>query len=160
MATLVVEVLHVGAEGLGDAQAVERQQRGQGVVSGRAESGLDQEGAELVAVETQGAGLVVDPRPTDVGCRIPLDEGLLLAVTVEAGQGGQAPGHGGAHPAGLFHPPAEQLQVGPADGEELQIGLAPDGEEPQVGGVAAPGAAAVAGQEAGNRCVRLGGGGR
>ena len=39
--TLEVEVLDVGAQGFGDAQAVEGQQRCQGVVTRRAEAGLE-----------------------------------------------------------------------------------------------------------------------
>ena len=43
-----------------------------------------------------------------------------------------------------------------ADSEQLHVRLlAPGGEEAQVGGVAAPGAAAVAGQETGNGGVGL-----
>ena len=36
---------------------------------------------------------------------------LLLAAAVEAGQGGQASRHRGAHPLVLLHPAAEQLQM-------------------------------------------------
>jgi hypothetical protein len=42
--------------------------------------------------------------------------------------------------------------MGPADVEQGQFGfVAPDGEEPEIGGVADSGAAAVAGQEPGDR---------
>ena len=47
---LEVEVVDVGAQGLGDPQPVEGQQRRQGVVPRGTEAGLDEEGAELVAV--------------------------------------------------------------------------------------------------------------
>ena len=39
---------------LGDTQPVEGEQRRQGVVTGRAEAGLDEERAELFAVQAQG----------------------------------------------------------------------------------------------------------
>ena len=56
-------------------QAVEGQQRGQGMVACRAQAGLDQERAQLVAVEAEGAGLVVDLRTADVGGWVALDQG-------------------------------------------------------------------------------------
>jgi len=47
--------------------------------------------------------------------------------------------------------PAVQLEVGSADAEKAQVPLvAPDREQAQVGGVATPGAVAVAGEEAGD----------
>ena len=52
--TLEVEGVDVGAEGFGDPQPVEGQQRRQGVVTGRSEAGLDEEGPELIAVQPQG----------------------------------------------------------------------------------------------------------
>lgn len=118
--------------------------------SRRAESGLDHQGAVLVAVEAEGAGLVVDLRAADVGGRVALDQGLLLAAAAAADRGGEAPRHGGAHLVVLLHPPDEQLQVGsteprPDQGAPRRTG----GEAAQVGGVAAPGGAAAAGQEAG-----------
>jgi hypothetical protein len=121
------------------------------MIARRSESGLDQEGAELVAVQTQRPGLIVDLGPANVEGRVPLDELFLFAVAVEAGQGGQTPGDGGAHPAGLFHPAAEQLEMGSTDREQRQAALvAPGGEDPQIGGVAGPGGPAVAGEEPGN----------
>ena len=77
------EVLDV-VEGLGDAQAVQCQQRGQGVVPRRAEAGLDEEGTELVAVQAKSAGLVVDLRSAHVESRVAIDQLLLFAVAVEA----------------------------------------------------------------------------
>ncbi len=70
MSALVVEVVDVGAQSLGDAQAVEGQQQGQGVDPGRAQTGLDQQGVDLVAVEARCAGLVVDRGPAQVGGRV------------------------------------------------------------------------------------------
>jgi hypothetical protein len=46
------------------------------MVAGRAEASLDQEGAQLVAVQPEGARLVVDLRPADVGRRVAPDQPL------------------------------------------------------------------------------------
>ena len=45
----------VGAERFADPQSVEREERDQRVVTGWAEPGLDEETAEFVAIETEGA---------------------------------------------------------------------------------------------------------
>ena len=50
-----VEVLDVGAERCGDAQPVHRQQRDQRVIAWAGEPGLDQQSAEFVAVQPEGA---------------------------------------------------------------------------------------------------------
>lgn len=55
MATFEVQVLDVGSQRLGDSQTVEGQKRGQGVVPRRGDAGLDQEGAQLVAVQSEGS---------------------------------------------------------------------------------------------------------
>ena len=55
MTTFGVEVLDVGVQRFGDAQPVHRQQRHQRVIAGRAKAGLDEQGAELVAVQPEGA---------------------------------------------------------------------------------------------------------
>ena len=88
MPTLEVEVVDVGAQGLGDAQTVEGQQRRQGVVTGRAEAGLDEEDPQLVAVQSRGPGFVVHLGPAHVEGGVAVDDLLLLAVLVEAGQRG------------------------------------------------------------------------
>ena len=61
-----IEVLNVGAGGLGDSQPVRREQRDQRVLCRRPEPGGYQWRAELVAVERGGVGLVVRPRTTGV----------------------------------------------------------------------------------------------
>jgi hypothetical protein len=60
VASLEAELFDVGAEGFRDPQPVQREQRAQRVVLGRRQSGLDEEDAELVAVKTDGVGLVVE----------------------------------------------------------------------------------------------------
>ena len=69
MAAFGVEILDVGVERFGDAQPVHRQQRDQRVITRRAEAGLDEQGAELVAVQPECAGLVVDLGSAHVGRR-------------------------------------------------------------------------------------------
>jgi hypothetical protein len=58
------EMLNVGVQRLGDPQPVQRQQTGQGMISTSSESSLDQEHAELVAIQSSGVRLIVQPRAT------------------------------------------------------------------------------------------------
>jgi hypothetical protein len=69
MATLEAELLDGGPDGLGDPQPVEREERTQGVVPRRGHAGGDEEGSELVTVEADGVGLVVESWPPHVGGR-------------------------------------------------------------------------------------------
>lgn len=57
MSAFEVQVVDVGSQRLGDPQTVERQQRGQGMIPGRGDASLDQEGAELVSVQSERARL-------------------------------------------------------------------------------------------------------
>jgi hypothetical protein len=66
VAAFQIEVLDVGAGGLGDPQPVQREQRDQRMLCRRPEPGGCQQRAELVAVERGGVRLVVHPRTTDV----------------------------------------------------------------------------------------------
>jgi hypothetical protein len=59
-------MLDAGAGGLRDPQPVQREQRDQCMIAWRAEPGGDEERAELVAVQRDGMGLVVDPRTAHV----------------------------------------------------------------------------------------------
>ena len=72
VSALEVEVVDVGAQGLRDPKPVEGQQRRQGMVAGLAQAGLDEEGAQLVAVEAEGAGFVVDLGTADVAAGLRL----------------------------------------------------------------------------------------
>jgi hypothetical protein len=113
---------------------------------------LDEEGAELVAVQAQGWGLGVDLGSADVGGRVPGQESFEVAVAVEAAQRRQAASHGRAHPTLLFHGAGEHLQMGAAHFEQAEpVVGAPGGEQAQVGRVADPGVARVPGQEPGDR---------
>jgi hypothetical protein len=59
VAALEPEVSDVGAGGFGDSQSVEGEQADQRVISGAGQSCGDQHGADLVAVQASGVGLVV-----------------------------------------------------------------------------------------------------
>jgi hypothetical protein len=63
------EAFDVGADGLRDSEAVQREQRDQGVVAGASKAGGNEHGPDLVAVEADGVGLVVEPGSADVGRR-------------------------------------------------------------------------------------------
>ena len=103
-------------------------------------------GAELVAVQRDSVGLVVQPRPPDVrGWRV-LEEFFLDGVAVEPGDGAQPAGSRGAGPSLGLQVAGEAFDVGAADGEQGQgADPAPGGELAQVQGVGVAGQAAVPG---------------
>jgi hypothetical protein len=69
MTAFETQVLDAGVDSLGDPQPVQREQRDQGMLAGSPEPGGDQQGAELVAVQGDGMGLLVHPRSADMRCR-------------------------------------------------------------------------------------------
>jgi hypothetical protein len=75
------QVLDVGTGRPGYPQAVEGQQGDQGMLGWRTEPGGDQDGAELVAVESSGVRLVVQPGPPDVRGRGVLEQLAAPALT-------------------------------------------------------------------------------
>ena len=118
--------------------------------AGGSNPGCDQQGAELVAVQRDGAGLVIYPRTADMGSRGAVQELFLDRVLVEPGDGAQPPGNGGPGPAHRFQVPGEGLDVSAADGEQGNgAGPAPGSALAQVEGVRVAGQAAVPGQEPG-----------
>src|SRR5262245_24797239 len=96
---------------------VQREQRDRRMLARRTKSGSDQQGAELVAVQGDGMGLVVHPRTADVRGRGMIKEFLFDGVLVEPGDGAQPPGDGGPGPAPGLQLTGEGLDVGAADGE-------------------------------------------
>jgi hypothetical protein len=97
----------------------------------RPETGGDQQRAGLVAVQGDGMGLVVHPRPPDVGGRGMLQQVFFDRVLVEPGDGAQPPGGAGA--ATCFQVAGEAFDAGAADGEKVQgAGAAPGSELAQV----------------------------
>jgi hypothetical protein len=130
---VLAQVLDVGAGGFGDPQPVQREQGDQRVLERRAEPGGDQQGAEFVAVQGDGMRLVVDPRPANVGGWGVLEKFFFDGVPVEPGDGAQPPGDGGAGAASGFEIAGKGLDVGAADGEQVQgTDAAPGGELAQV----------------------------
>ena len=115
----------------------------------QAEPGGDQQGTEFVAIQGDGMGLVVHPRPAHVRGRRGAEESSSTA-TVEPGDGGQPPGDRGAGPALRSPGPGRSLRC-PRGGRRTGQGQGPGaaGELAQVQRVGLAGQAAVAGQEPG-----------
>ena len=120
VAAFEAEGLDVGADGFGDPQPVERQQRDQRVLGGRAEPGGDQQRADLVAVQADRVRLVVQPGTADVRGRGVLEQFFLDGVAVEPGDGAQPAGDRGPGAAAGLQVAAEALDVGPAGLEQAQ----------------------------------------
>ena len=76
-----------GAGGLGDPQPVERQQRDQRVLTGRAEPGGDQHRAKLVTVQPGGVRFIIQPGPADVSGRGIIQQLFLDGISAEPGHG-------------------------------------------------------------------------
>ena len=97
-----------------------------------------------------GVGLVVQPRPPHVRCGRVIEQFFLDRVAVEPSHRAQAAGDGGPGPAAGFQIAGEELDVGAAGAEQMELVLlAPAGELAQVQFVGLAGQAAVAGQESG-----------
>jgi hypothetical protein len=73
------EILDVGADGLGDPEPVEGEQADQGVIPCVGEPGGDQHGADLVAVQAGGVGLVVQAGSAHMRRRRHRDQALFFA---------------------------------------------------------------------------------
>jgi hypothetical protein len=116
----------------------------------RAEPGSDQQRAELVAIQGGGMGLIVQPRPADVGGRRVIQELFFDGVPVEPGDGGQSAGDGGMGSSPGLQLAGEPFDVRAADREQGHgAGAAPGRELAQVQRVGLTGQAAVPGQEPG-----------
>lgn len=116
----------------------------------RAKTGGCQQCAEFVTVPAYCVGLVVQPWPPHVRGGRMLQQVFLDGVPVAPGHRAQAAGDGGPGPPARFEVRGEELDVGPAVGEQVELVLvAPAGELPQVQLVGLPGEAAVSGQESG-----------
>jgi len=78
----------------------------------RPEPGGHQQRAELITVQRDGMGLIVQPRPTDMGSRGMLEKLLFDRVLVEPSDGAQPPGDGGARSPSCFQVAGEAFDVG------------------------------------------------
>ncbi len=102
MGAFHAKVGDIGGAGFRYPQSVQGEQAGKGVVAGGGGLGCGQEPDRFLAVKSKGLRVTRHRGPTDM-CDGGVGESTLLdGVAVEAGQGGQPPGHGGAAPAGLF----------------------------------------------------------
>ena len=102
--------LDVRVERFADPQPVEGEERDQRVITRRTKAGLDEEAAELVAVQPEGAGLDIDLGASDVRCWVAFEDPFDMAVPVEAPERRKSSGDGGMHGAVGFHGATEDLE--------------------------------------------------
>jgi hypothetical protein len=120
-----------------------------------AQSGGHQQGSDLVAIQTDGPGLVVQLRATHMDRWGLGDPVLLLGVAVKAHDGRQTAGDGGSGPALVFQPTGVELDVGTGYREQFHLPLrAPETEHADIQRVSLPGPPGVPGQETGHGNAR------
>jgi len=119
MAALGTEHLNVGSGGLRDPQPVQRQQRDKRVFRRAAKPVGNEQRADLVAVQAGGVALAVQAGPSNVGGRGMVEQVLFHGVLVQPCDGGQPPGDRGSGTTGVLQLAGEQLDVGPADREQV-----------------------------------------
>ncbi len=73
----------VGAEGFGHAESIQGEEACQGVIAGTGQSGLDEEGAELVSIQAKDGRLMTQPWTPHIGCCVLGEEFFLDAVPIE-----------------------------------------------------------------------------
>lgn len=124
------------------------------MVASAAQSGLDQEGAELVAVEPERVRLAINLGATDVRRGIAVDDGFLGAVPVEAADRRQAPTDRRAGEPVLLGPAGVQLDVGTLNAEDVDaVAVEPGRPLTQVEPVGVERRTRVPGQVTGDRSV-------
>lgn len=87
VSSLQAERFDVGASRLRDPKAAQCQQRDQGVLDSRPQTGGDEERTYLVAIESDGVALVVQAGPAHMHRRGDGQKALFFGVAVEAGHG-------------------------------------------------------------------------
>ena len=113
-----------------------------------AKPGGDEQGTDLVAVQTGGVGLVVQTGPAHVHRRRHRDEAFLLGVAVEARDRAQPASDGGPSPTQRLEMAAEPFDVSPARPEQCHRAFgAPRCPLAQIQRVGLVGQPRVAGQE-------------
>jgi hypothetical protein len=118
------------------------------VISTAGQPGGHQHGADLVAIEAGGVGLVVEAGSTHVRRRGDRDEAFLFGVAVEADHGAEPAGDRGPGPTQGLDVAGEALDVGATRTEHRQVVFgAPGHVLAQIQRVGVAGEAAVAGQE-------------
>jgi len=108
------ERLDVGADRLGGRQAVQGEERDEGVLGRWAEPGGDQERTYLVAVEAGRVALVVQAGAAYMDRWRSANQALLFGIALEPGDGAEPAGHGRPGTPSLFQGPGVQLDVRPA----------------------------------------------
>jgi hypothetical protein len=152
MAALDAERLDVRADRFGHPQPAERQQRDESVLGCRSEAGGDEQRSDLVAVQADGVGLVVDPGPADMHRRRMGDQAFLLGVAVEAGHRAQPSGDRRGRPTLRLKFAAEGFDVAAADFEQLQMASVAEGDKlAELQRVRVAGQPSVATEEPGQR---------
>src|SRR5664280_222460 len=124
------------------------------MLSGGSESGGNEQRSNLVAVQADGVGFVIDPRSTDVNRRRVGDEAFLFGIAIEAGHGAQSATDGGRCPTSSFQLPSVGLDVASPDLEQAQVSLIAEGDElTEIQGIGVAGEPSVAAEEPGQGYV-------
>jgi hypothetical protein len=87
VAALQAQGLDIGSQRFGYPQPVESQQGHQGVLDRGAQPSCHQQGADLVSIQGNRVGFVVEAGPAHVYGWGMVEEALLFRVSVEAGHG-------------------------------------------------------------------------
>src|SRR5664280_2054922 len=120
----------------------------------RPEPGRDEQRSDLIAVQADGVGFVVDPGSTDVDSWRVGNQTLLFGVAVEAGHGAQSATDGGRCPTPSFQLPSVGLDVASPDLEETQVALIAEGDElTKIQRIGVAGEPSVAAEEPGEGYV-------
>ena len=138
MGVLHAKVGDLGLARLRHPQSVQGEQAGEGVVAGGGGLGRSQEPDRFLAVKPKRLRVTRHLGAANVGDG-GVGEGTLRdRVAVEAGQGGQPPGPGGAAPAGLLKLADVGLDMGAADRRQPNADVsAPGAEVTQIGQIGA-----------------------
>src|SRR5664280_3314569 len=124
------------------------------MLSCRPEPGGDEQRSYFVAVQADGVGFVVDPRPTDVNRRRVGDEAFLFGIAIEARHGAQSATDGGRCPTSSFQLPTVGLYVASPNLEQVQVSLIAEGDElTEIQGIGVAGESSVAAEEPGQGYV-------
>ncbi|HZA37257.1 MAG TPA: hypothetical protein VE505_20145 [Vicinamibacterales bacterium] len=156
MPALEGEVLDSGADRFGHAETIQRQQRDQGVITRPGETGFDEHRPELVAVESNSVGLVVQLRAAHVHGRGVFDQSFLFGVPVEAGDRAQPSCDRRSRSTARLEFACERFDVSPARLEQSHPDRGhPPRELAEIERVGVAGETGIAGQES-TQCERLG----
>jgi hypothetical protein len=115
MGALHPEVADVSCARFRDPQTVQGEQAGKGVVAGAGGLGRGQEPDRLLAVQPKRLRVARHLGATNVGDGGVGERSFLDRMAVEAGQGGQPPGHGGATAPSLLELPGVGLDMDATD---------------------------------------------